>query len=79
MGRAPASDDGNDEGLPLPVGQRLILSPPEGVGEIPTIDPFGDTDRAVVPFPGPSLFERVAMAARTRSWHPGTTEMPRVA
>jgi hypothetical protein len=58
-----------EEELLLTVEPSLILVPPLGAGEIPTIDPFSaDVDAAVVPFPGPSLFERIAMAARNRTW-----------
>lgn len=60
---APATDlTLTDEELLLSVERVLMLVPPDGVGEIPTIDPF----RAEVDQPtrGPSLFERIAMAAR---------------
>jgi cell division protein FtsZ len=64
-----ALDEPDEEELLLTFERTLILSPPDGIGEIPTIDPFGEDQAApVVPFPGPSLFERIATAARNRTW-----------
>jgi cell division protein FtsZ len=60
----------NDE-LLLTVERRLILVPPEGADEIPSVDPFAFDARAaaarhatVLPVPGPTLFERMAGLAR---------------
>ncbi len=64
-----------EELLLLPAERRLILSPPDGVGEIPTIDPFARYEGPpVISFRGPSLFERIAMAARSRTWDPAADE-----
>jgi cell division protein FtsZ len=52
-----------DEELLLTVERVLVLVPPEGAGEIPTIDPF-DNELVLPARTGPSLFERIAMAAR---------------
>jgi cell division protein FtsZ len=67
-GPAQSVADAREDELLLTVERRLILVPPPGAGEIPTIDPFGDAGPVLSPGRGPSLFERVATAARTRSW-----------
>jgi cell division protein FtsZ len=57
---------GEDE-LLLTAERTLVLSPPEGVCEFATLDPFtaeAAQSAGVVPIRGPSLFERMALAAR---------------
>jgi cell division protein FtsZ len=63
-----AGPDEQDE-LLLTVETPLILTPPEGVGEIPTVSPFSDAEESsVLASRSPSLFERISRAARSRSW-----------
>jgi len=61
---------GADE-LLLTATNALVLTPPEGASEFATLDPFAaepavqpQPATAAVPIRGPSLFERMAMAAR---------------
>jgi cell division protein FtsZ len=73
---AAAETESGDEFLLTPE-RAFVLIPPEGAGEMPTIDPFAsEADGPVIPFPGPSLFERVALAARSRSWSALPVERP---
>lgn len=74
----PAQAAMNGGELQLTADERLILTPPEGSGEIPTIDPFA-ADTPVVQLRGPSLFERIAMAARSPSWEAALVEERQVA
>jgi cell division protein FtsZ len=72
LGLAPVARTGELElteaELLLTVERVLVLVPPAGAGEIPTIDPFNDepvpAPRLQRPSASPSLFERIAMAAR---------------
>jgi len=57
--RAFQDEEAEDE-LLLTVERALVLTPPEGAGEIETLDPFA----ASASLRGASLFERMAMAAR---------------
>ena len=67
--RAFQDETGADE-LLLTSDRAFILTPPEGAGEFTTIDPFAAPSApeprspAVAPERGPSLFERMSMAAR---------------
>ena len=46
-----------------------MLVAPAGAEELATIDPFGDDSGPAIPLHrGPSLFERIAMAARGAAW-----------
>ena len=59
---APLEEPEEDE-LLLTMERALILAPPDGAPDIPTLDPFaGDSGRAAER--GPSLFERMAESAR---------------
>jgi cell division protein FtsZ len=51
------------EELLLTPDRALVLSPPEDAGEFATVDPFA-AEPAATAARGPSLFERMAMAAR---------------
>jgi cell division protein FtsZ len=65
--QAGARDAATEDELLLVAERRLVLVPPEGAGELPTIDPFTAepaADATSPPVRGPSLFERIAMAAR---------------
>jgi cell division protein FtsZ len=63
-------DEIDEDELLLTVERELLLTPPEGASEFVTIDPFAaesDADAQsaeIVPIRGPSLFERMALAAR---------------
>jgi len=67
--RAVQDETGPDELLLTP-DRTFILTPPEGAGEFATIDPFAaplapePRPAAIMPVRGPSLFERMSMAAR---------------
>jgi len=54
--------------LLLTMERALTLAPPEGAAEIATVEPFAEVEAAasatIAPLRGPSLFERMAMAAR---------------
>jgi cell division protein FtsZ len=59
-----AEDEGEDE-LLLTVAPALVLTAPAEATEFATLDPFAAEDTTnVTPIRGPSLFERMAMAAR---------------
>jgi cell division protein FtsZ len=62
---APGHEPGRDE-LLLTTAQAFILAPPENAAEFATVDPFGAEAplAEAKPVRGPSLFERMAMAAR---------------
>jgi cell division protein FtsZ len=73
---APVDDEITDEELLLTVERALVLVPPEGMSELALIDPF--TDDFEMPAParrGPSLFERIATAARGAAWEASATEI----
>jgi cell division protein FtsZ len=63
-------DEIGENELLLTAERALVLTPPEGISELATLDPFATEpvaqaqSAAVVPIRGPSLFERMAMAAR---------------
>jgi len=63
-------DEIAEDELLLTAERSLVLTPPEGASEFATLDPFaGDYEAQapsaeVVPIRGPSLFERMALAAR---------------
>jgi cell division protein FtsZ len=62
-------DEIAEDELLLTGDRALILTAPEGASEFATLDPFGSEpaeapSAAVLPIRGPSLFERMAMAAR---------------
>jgi cell division protein FtsZ len=68
---AVADEDMTEEELLLTVERVAVLAPPEGAAEFATLDPFAVGHAAaeigpnvVVPLRGPSLFERMATAAR---------------
>jgi len=58
---APAEEVGEEE-LLLTVERMLVLTPPEGAGEMASIDPFAPAPLSIAR--GPSLFERMAQLAR---------------
>jgi cell division protein FtsZ len=63
-------DEIAEDELLLTVERALVLTPPEGASEFATLDPFAAECAAqaqsaeIVPIRGPSLFERMALAAR---------------
>jgi cell division protein FtsZ len=63
-------DEIAEDELLLTAERALVLTPPEGASEFATLDPFAAEPAAqaqsasVVPIRGPSLFERMALAAR---------------
>jgi len=80
--RAFQEETSGDE-LLLTADRTFILAPPEGASEFPTIDPFAQPapqpepqQAAVAPPRGPSLFERMSMAARGASRPAREAEAP---
>ena len=71
--RAMAAQDAEDGEMLRTSPAPLVLTPPEGVADLPLVDPFSATavaeDRAASmrPVRGPSLFERMASAARGKA------------
>jgi len=63
--QALQDEEAEDELLLLTVERALVLTPPEGASEIETLDPFAAAAAGGGgALRGPSLFERMAMAAR---------------
>jgi cell division protein FtsZ len=61
---AVADEDMTEAELLLTAERALVLTPPDGAADVETLDPFAADPNVVVPIRGPSLFERMAMAAR---------------
>jgi len=69
---AMIGDEMSDDELLLTVERQLVLTPPESLGEMETVEPFETLSEIaaevaalnVIPIRGPSLFERMAMLAR---------------
>jgi cell division protein FtsZ len=59
-----AEDEMDEDELLLTAEEALVLSPPDGASDFATIEPFAAEPAAVLPFRGPSLFERMALVAR---------------
>jgi cell division protein FtsZ len=74
--RAPIDDTITDGELLLTVERVLVLVPPDGISELALIDPFADDVEMPAPARrGPSLFERISMAARGAAWQASAAEI----